>query len=98
MSENAENVEIPRGLKSIYVDRLRTCLIVGRVGELRYRGYSIHDLAQHSSLEETRYLLLDGELPVNAQLAASEVELRDYFPIDRRLSEEWGLCPGFSKI
>ena len=38
--------EIHRGLKGVYFDRSRVCFIDGRAGELRYRGYSIHDLAE----------------------------------------------------
>ncbi len=30
---------------------------------LHYRGYSVEDLAEHSSFEETAYLILYGELP-----------------------------------
>jgi citrate synthase len=52
------------------------CFIDGRAGELRYRGYSIHDLAEHSTFEETCYLLLKGELPTRTQLAAFEAELK----------------------
>jgi citrate synthase len=68
--------EIHRGLKGVYFDRSRVCYIDGRVGELRYRGYSIHDLAEHSTFEETCYLLLRGELPNRAQLAAFTQELK----------------------
>ena len=46
-----------------------TTFIDGKAGELRYRGYSIHDLAQHSTFEETAYLLLHGELPKASELA-----------------------------
>jgi citrate synthase len=52
------------------------CFIDGRAGELRYRGYSIHDLAQHSTFEETCHLLLKGELPTRAQLEAFTGELK----------------------
>ena len=34
-----------------------------------YRGYDIADLAEHSTYEETAYLLLHGELPSSAELA-----------------------------
>jgi len=60
--------EIHRGLKGVYFDRSRVCYIDGRAGELRYRGYSIHDLAERSTFEETCYLLLRGELPSRGQL------------------------------
>ena len=75
MGEQTEKIEIRRGLKEVYFDRSRVCFIDGRAGELRYRGYSIHDLAEHSTFEETCYLLLRGELPTRAQLAAFCAEL-----------------------
>jgi citrate synthase len=68
--------EIHRGLKNVYFDRSRVCFIDGRAGELRYRGYSIHDLAQRSTFEETCHLLLYGELPRADELAAFSARLR----------------------
>ncbi|MBP7065874.1 citrate synthase [Ferrovibrio sp.] len=41
--------------------------IDGDEGILRYRGYDIADLAEHSSFLETCYLLLNGELPNGQQ-------------------------------
>lgn len=71
-----ERVEIHRGLKGVYFERSAATFIDGKAGELRYRGYSIHDLAEHSSFEETAYLLLHGELPKLAELAAFDTELK----------------------
>jgi citrate synthase len=62
MSET-EPVKIHRGLKGIYFERSGVSHIDGKAGELSYRGYSIHDLARHSTFEETAYLVLHGELP-----------------------------------
>ncbi len=76
MSEESEKIEIHRGLKGVHFDRSRVCFIDGRAGELRYRGYSIHDLAQRSSFEETCYLLLKGELPAREQLDTFVAELK----------------------
>ena len=76
MNEAVEKIEIHRGLKGVYFDRSRACYIDGRAGELRYRGYSIHDLAEHSTFEETCYLLLKGELPSRGQLDAFTAELK----------------------
>jgi citrate synthase len=42
--------------------------IDGDIGILRYRGYPIEQLAEHSTYLETAYLLLFGELPTEAQL------------------------------
>jgi citrate synthase len=41
--------------------------IDGDVGILRYRGYPIEQLAEHSTYLEVAYLLLNGELPTTAQ-------------------------------
>lgn len=38
-------------------------------GGLRYRGYPVTELAEHSSFEDVAYLLLYGELPSTDQLA-----------------------------
>ncbi len=76
MSETTDKTEIHRGLQGVYFDRSRVCFIDGRAGELLYRGYSIHDLAKRSTFEETCYLLLKGELPARAELAAFAAELK----------------------
>lgn len=73
--ENAP--KIYRGLKDVYFERSATTFIDGKAGELRYRGYSIHDLAESSSFEETAYLLLNGELPKTDELAAFDRALRE---------------------
>ncbi|MFQ5959466.1 MAG: citrate/2-methylcitrate synthase, partial [Alphaproteobacteria bacterium] len=76
MTDTGDKVAIHRGLKDVYFDRSTTTFIDGRAGELRYRGYSIHDLAQHSTFEETAYLLLRGELPTSAELDAFDAKLK----------------------
>ncbi|HEU5016584.1 MAG TPA: citrate/2-methylcitrate synthase [Pseudolabrys sp.] len=76
MTETEEAIKIQRGLKGVYFDRSPCTFIDGKAGELRYRGYSIHDLAEKSSFEETAYLLLHGDLPNARQLAAFDAELK----------------------
>ena len=76
MTENAEQARVYRGLKGVYFERSDTTFIDGRAGELRYRGYSIHELAAHSNFEETAYLLLQGELPTRGELDAFDAELK----------------------
>ena len=76
MSDDGEKTDIHRGLKGVYFDRSQVCFIDGRAGELLYRGYSIHDLAEHSTFEETCYLLMHGELPNADQLARFDAALK----------------------
>lgn len=77
MADDSEQITIHRGLMGVYFDRSPTTRIDGRAGELSYRGYSIHDLAQHSTFEETSYLLLKGDLPTRAELDGFEDELKE---------------------
>ena len=43
---------------------------VGKEGKgLTYRGYSIYDLAEHSTFEEVAYLLIYGRLPNQSELS-----------------------------
>lgn len=74
-SESVTSVQVHRGLENIYVDRSRITSIDGKQGTLEYRGYSIHDLAEHSSYEETVWLLIRGVLPKDNELADFRAEL-----------------------
>ncbi|HZC74020.1 MAG TPA: citrate synthase [Jatrophihabitans sp.] len=56
------------GSKITYID--------GDAGILRYRGYPIDQLAEHSTFIEVTYLLIYGELPDAEQLAAFENNIR----------------------
>ena len=76
MSDDAAEKRIHRGLKGVYFDRSPATYIDGQAGELRYYGYSIHDLAAHSTFEETAYLLLHAELPDQAELAEFDRSLK----------------------
>ena len=77
MTTPTNEIKISRGLKDVYFERSATTFIDGRAGELRYRGYSIHELAEHSSFEETGHLLLHGELPNATELAEFDRKLKD---------------------
>ena len=71
-----DQVKINRGLKGVYFERSGVSRIDGAKGELSYRGYSIHDLATHSTFEEVAYLLIHGELPNQQELNAFEDNLK----------------------
>ena len=72
-----DTIKINRGLKGVYFERSGVSDIDGRAGTLHYRGYSIHDLATHATFEEVAYLLIHGELPDAAQLAAHDAALKE---------------------
>ena len=50
--------------------------IDGDAGILRYRGYPIEELAEHSTFLEVAYLLIYGELPTEDQLADLTEQIR----------------------
>ena len=52
--------------------------IDGDKGILRYRGYPIEQLAEHSNFVEVAYLTLFGELPTQEQYNAWEYEIRHH--------------------
>ena len=70
------DVELRRGLRDVYIDNTWSSFIDGDIGKLLYRGYSIHDLAEKSTFEETVYLLLYGKLPTHKELDDFDAVLR----------------------
>jgi citrate synthase len=65
------------GLRNIAVADTKISSIDGENGKLIYRGYEILDLVNHSTFEETAYLLLFGELPSKQNLADFIHRLRE---------------------
>ncbi|MGA9392065.1 MAG: citrate synthase [Candidatus Sulfotelmatobacter sp.] len=72
-----------KGLEGVVATTSAICYIDGDRGVLAYRGIDIHELAEHSSFEETCYLLWFGRLP-------SRTELKE---IESRLAQERQLDP-----
>lgn len=63
------------GLAGVTAGRTSLSHIDGEEGRLIYRGFDIHDLAAHSTYEETVYLLWYDELPTRDALTAFEDRL-----------------------
>jgi citrate synthase len=57
-------------LSGVVVAQSAISSIDAEEGVLMYRGYEIAELAEHSTYEEVAFLLLHGELPTSAELAA----------------------------
>lgn len=53
----------------------RITYVDGEKGVLMYRGYAADDLARHSNVTEVSWLLLNGELPSQAELKSFSEEL-----------------------
>jgi citrate synthase len=69
-------VEYAKGLEGVIAAESEICQIDGAKGKLYYRGYSIEELAEYSSFEETTYLLLYEKLPSKQELEDFTVSMR----------------------
>src|SRR5688572_33505795 len=67
--EKAKVVTLDLGYKNTGATKSAITFLDGDNGILRYRGYSIEDLAEKASFLEVAYLLIFGELPTKDQLA-----------------------------
>lgn len=66
----------------------------GEEGILRYRGYSIEDLAGKSTFLEVCYLLVFGELPTKTELEKFENNIRKYTLVNEEMKD---IIDGFPK-
>ncbi len=68
----------------------------GEKGILRYRGYSIEDLAEKATFTEVSYLLLYGELPTAKQLKDFEDNLTQHTLVHENLMKVFEVFPSGS--
>ena len=78
MTETKTHLYSP-GLVGVIATESSVSDINGEKGILSYRGYSIEELAQKSTFEETSYLLLFGELPNKSELESFTKKVTDDF-------------------
>ena len=69
---NVKNI----GLRGVTVADTKISFIDGEKGILIYRGYRIEELAENATFPEVAYLLLNGSLPGQSQLADFEARIR----------------------
>lgn len=71
-------VEFSPGLAGVIARESTKSYVNGQEGKLYYYGYSIEDLAEHSTFEETSYLLLYDRLPNEEELKQFSQRLVEY--------------------
>ena len=59
----------------------------GEKGILRYRGYSIEDLAEKADFLEVAYLLIFGELPNKEQLEKFHSDIKEESQVDEEMKK-----------
>ena len=80
------------GLEDIVATSSSICYIDGEKGILSYRGYNIHDLARHSTFEETAHLLWFGALPTRPELEDTRRQMAMYRGLPREVRDFlWGM-------
>jgi citrate synthase len=72
-----------KGLEGVVANESAVCYVFGEEGRLIYRGYDINDLADHSTFEETAYLLLRGDLPTREQLKQFTTDIKAAQKLDK---------------
>ncbi len=71
-------ITLDRGFKNTGSTSSSITFLDGERGILRYRGYSIEELAQYSSFLEVSYLLIYGQLPTVDQLNNFKSEITNH--------------------
>lgn len=74
-----------KGLEGVVAANSGICWIDGDAGILSYRGIDIHELAEHSTFEETTYLLWNGMLPNEIALREFSTQLALARSLDQRV-------------
>lgn len=78
-------VEYSKGLEGVIANETKIGYVDGEKGWLVYRGINIFDLAEHSTYEETAYLLLFGKLPNRKELDDFSAKLVSLRPIPKEV-------------
>jgi len=87
-------VTLDPGFKNTGSCKSEITFLDGEEGILRYRGYSIEELAEKGNFLEVCYLLIFGELPTAAQILEFESHIRRYTLVDEEMKT---IIDGFPK-
>ena len=75
-------ITIDAGYKNTGACKSAITFLDGEKGILRYRGYSIEELAEKADFLEVAYLLIFGELPTKEELAQFHLDIKDNAIVD----------------
>ena len=87
-------ITIDPGYKNSGSCKSEITFLDGEEGILRYRGYSIEELAEKADFLEVSYLLIFGELPTKTQLEKFETDIRKYSLVNEEMKN---IIDGFPK-
>ena len=81
MSTGTESTAAAAGLRGVVAAQSSIGDVNGEQGILIYQGYDIHDLAEHSTFEEVIFLLWNGRLPKQDELADLTSQIRANYKV-----------------
>ncbi len=87
-------ITIDPGYKNTGSCKSEITFLDGEEGILRYRGYSIEELADKADFLEVSFLLIFGELPTQAELEKFENDIRKYTLVNEEMKN---IIDGFPK-
>ena len=85
LRSNANLITLDAGFKNTGSCQSAITFLDGEKGILRYRGYSIEELANKADFLEVAYLLIFGELPTKKQLTKFSDDIKERSIIDEDL-------------
>ncbi|HET8680367.1 MAG TPA: citrate synthase [Micromonosporaceae bacterium] len=88
-----DHVTLDQGFMNTASCTSEITFVDGDAGILRYRGYPIEELAEHSSFLEASYLLIYGELPTQDELADFVERIRIHTLLHEEMRQFFGGFP-----
>jgi citrate synthase len=85
-------VTLDLGYKNTGATKSAITFLDGEEGILRYRGYSIEDLAEKATFIEVAYLLINGNLPTKEELAKFQYSITTHTLVNEDMRK---ICDGF---
>jgi len=80
-------ITLDRGFKNTGSCESAITFLNGEQGILRYRGYSIEDLAANATFLEVAYLLIFGELPSQSELDKFHQDIKEESHVDEEMKK-----------
>ena len=87
-------ITLDPGYKNSGACKSEVTFLDGEEGILRYRGYSIEELAEKSHFLEVSYLVIFGDLPTAKELEQYETDIRKYTLVNEEMKN---IIDGFPK-
>lgn len=87
MAEDAAKKNSGAGLRGQSAGETAVCTVGAEGNSLRYRGYDVVELAEHSTFYEVAYMILKGSLPTKAELEPWKAKLKSLRGLPQPLKE-----------